>query len=351
MGARFLVPVGLLVILASLGFLIGTPMQSLMRLLRSGPVGQGTNSSRDEDARGCHSIQRVVMVVFSRDWKFFEDWLAPLLSALELSTCTARIDASAADLTGLVRRTVRTGDVVLVVQQPHITPKDVPGTDVWFINTEGQDKNFSRRALRAGFTKVIDYSLAGLMRHQKDGWERILWLPIVTAPTLPVFARRTFLCLVGGANRPRRKAFWGQLKGEAQKRKLQIPFREVLGWKEARDVLSQECLLVVNLRSIESNTIMPRLRLDVLWLYNIYWISEEMEKADENEYQKTVTFASRPQLVNATLQLWAQINRNLPPPAISIRMQVQKARLQHFQAVVHALLKRNCSFGRERTGA
>ena len=62
--------------------------------------------------------------------------------------------------------------------------------------------------------------------------------------------------------------------------------------------------LAVHLSSTDVNQLVARLRLDLLWFYNIPILSESAFEPDVSEYLGTVSFVSLPQLAEETLAIW-----------------------------------------------
>lgn len=305
----------------------------------------------DGNRRG--GVPKSVFVIHDQEvFVYFEDWLRPLLYTLGMFADVHMVAGNFAPSAV----PPRDGDLILVVQKAPLNLLRVPGADYWFVNTEGPDKDFAAMAiLQQNLSCIVDYCLYNVDRHLQLGASRAIWLPIVSAPSVVESKARTSLCMVRGANTHRRKLFWGQLQHQAQQRGLKIPFRLPKGWREHRDSATQHCALVVNVASLENNHAMPRLRLDVLWQYDISIVSERMLGADEAEYQGTVLFADFPDLVNATLAAWERIQRRDPGAGLSPktstqqRLRVQISREKQFRLAVQTLLKspvsgRNTSF-------
>ena len=266
---------------------------------------------------------------------FFEDWLRPLLYSIGMF-----VEVHMAHTVLQAQQ----GDIVFLVQSTHRVQK-LPGVEYWFVNTEGPDRHFSDEAIAQNFTNFLDYCLYNVERHLQLGAKVVLWLPIVMPGGLISFKARTSLCMVGGANTERRQVFWSRLKVESARLNKSIPFLEPTGWRASRDLVSQQCALVVNVASSENNRAMPRLRIDVLWQYDHRIISEEMLGGDQAEYRNTVEFVRLENLVGATLQLWDRIqahsghdDEGAMKERESLRLLVQQSRQAQFKRVVTQLL-------------
>lgn len=270
---------------------------------------------------------------------FFEDWVTPFIHALEYTTDVTRIDHTCAE--SAICTHFQPGDVVLLLQSSYVVKMENHVT-YWHMNTEGRDKKFAEEALANGFRFFIDYSLANVEYLISQGAYRALWLPITTAPSPTIGVERKFLCMVGGANTIRRKTFYTQLK-EVASREIEesIAFLEPSGWAPARDFQSQSCFLVVNLASVESNNIAPRLRLDVLWLYDIPIVSEVVAEPDMMEYNGSIQFNSPDELIDATLQRWRTLRTvsfTDRKDEYDVRAQILASRRVIFKRVVRTVL-------------
>lgn len=288
------------------------------------------------------SLPRVYLVFEKTTFRYFDDWITPFLDDLETTFEVIRytVHRNTESRVVTLQTDLRKGDTVLLLQRSFEMPlKD--GVQYWFLNTEGPDKNFADIAIAQGFRNVIDYCSFNSERFSKLGAESSLWLPIVRPPTVMMHTFRSKLCIVGGANTSRRKLFVDQFNRATGERGLNISIFEVRGWKLQRDVVSQTCALVLNIASKDSNHATPRLRLDVLWQFDIPIISEEMSGDDPLEYRGTVVFVPLPQLLNASLSMWANITSGEYPGSLSQRAEarqiVYESRLTRFKKVTQVV--------------
>ena len=247
------------------------------------------------------SVQHVYLVREAHVYHYFEDWVNPFLNSVRAVVPVQIISFEEANTTKFNNR-----DVILVLQKTHGLHKKNVG-EYWFMNTEGLDKDFAENAIETGFTNIIDFTLKGVQRLSKLGAERALWLPILQPPGLPVYLPRTHVCMVGPANTRRRKKFVNDLQQHSTTREEEINFKHIEGWAAARDFESQTCSLAVHLSSTDVNQLVARLRLDLLWFYNIPILSESAFEPDVSEYLGTVSFVSLPQLAEETLAIWLSL--------------------------------------------
>ena len=280
------------------------------------------------------SLPRICLVYDENVFFYFEDWLNPLLFSLGMFFDVVKMPYP---ISG-----IRSGDTVLLLQLTHGLRK-VEGVEYWFLNTEGPDKRYAELAIANGFTKIIDYDLYNTERLAANGADTTLWLPIIHPPTVALHTYRDKLCMIGGANTPRREPVYHKINRLAQERELPVSIYEVEGWGLSRDVVSQTCALVVNIASVQSNPATPRMRLDLLWLWDIPIISELSAGRDLLEYSGTVSFVTLEQLPGATLDLWENImlqKRDSIASSLqraSKRQTVQQRRMEQYQFVVRSI--------------
>lgn len=139
--------------------------------------------------------------------------------------------------------------------------------------------------------------------------------------------------------------FWEELKSAAVARSMEIAFHEPMGWGWVRDFESQKCALVVNVASLTNNPLTGRMRFDVLWQYDIPIISELTLAPDMPEYEGTLHFVDRSELVGATLDLWRSIHAKTSEESLATirehydaRLLVQERRETQFRTVVRSIL-------------
>jgi len=283
------------------------------------------------------TIETFFLVREEAPFYIFEDWIRPLV--WHISTVVPVLEVS---FESARTRTFNRREVVLLVQKTHGLPRQA-GVEYWFMNTEGPDKDFAENALKEGYENVIDFTLKGVERMLASGAKRALWLPIIKTPGLPVFASRTYLCMVGEANTPRRQQFFEDLKRRLDSLEYKVPWKQVTGFSGARDFESQRCALVVHYGSTEDNRLAARLRIDILWLYDIPVISELVDDPDLSEYDNTIEFFESPALINAIIAKWNVLHSDaldIDARVLSLnkRLQIQSSRTKHFSAVVQQLL-------------
>lgn len=288
---------------------------------------------------------RVYFVYDDRAFYVFEDWISPFIDSLSAFLKVKELIVSHSEnVYKNFPGSFEPGDIVFLVQDTYDLRPEA-GVDYWFINTEGTDKQFAEVAISQGFKKIIDYSLHNAGRHKLNGAEVSLWLPIVTAPAVTFHIAREYLCMVGGANTERRQTFLSDLLEAAEERHMNISVHGVLGWSRDgihRDYHSQACALVVNVASVENNQVAPRLRLDILWLYDVLTISEEVQEPDMSEYNGTLMFATYEHLANKTLQIWNSLTLKKGLPNLqskaAMRASIQRSRQIQFNRVVRQVL-------------
>ncbi len=315
---------------------------------------QATSLRKAVDACEAQPFRANIFVVFDETRsRWFEDWLRPLFEALEVWSEVFLVPLSQTTVgkpngptTQLLQKKSRAGDIILFVQGVHgVGASNLSGRDLWLLGTEGMDKReFYEDALRSGVKSVIGYSLWIRDVLLQMGFQKALWLPIVTTPGIATFQKRKHLCMVGGAITEYRKKIWSDLKLEASKRRLEISFAFPLGWKSERDLVVQECLLVINCRSVQNNEAMPRLRVDILWQYDVFVVSESMNTLDESEYKGTITFTSGSHLVNRTLDEWEHVQKSQTagvypfPNRSKSRVAIKLEREAQFRRVIRFIL-------------
>lgn len=309
-------------------------------------------------------VHRVTLIHRTAIDSYFADWLRPLLFTLDMF-----VETNSVAIEDAKSVSHEVGDVVLVLQRVE-TLTQKRGVIYWFLNTEGPDKHYAEEAIQRGFVDIIDYCLSNVQYLLQRGARRVLWLPIIFTPGVRLHVKRDAVCLVGGTNTGRRAKFKTQLERTARLRlhSVKLRVREVYGWGFERDLLSQECALAVNLASVETNHAVPRMRLDILWQYDIPTISEDVLPPDSVEYLNTITFVPREQLVDATLKAWVSLAQSPRTRAeyvreYKLRVQVQEHRELQFKRTVSSILARstknmsrnssypsivhNCSLGEE----
>ena len=313
--------------------------------------------AKEVDVCAVKQIRVNVFVVFDETRsKWFDDWLQPLFKALEVcsdvflvplhETVVGKPNGSTARI---LQKKSRAGDIILFVQVVHgVNASSLFGRHLWLLGTEGVDKSeFYDDALKNGVRRVIGYSPWICSLLLQKGFQKSLWLPIVATPGVAMSLQRKHMCMVGGAMTEYRKRIWSDLQMEALKRGLEISFLAPKGWKSERDLVAQECLLVINCRSVQNNEAMPRLRVDILWQYDIFVVSESMNAIDESEYMGTVSFASVSTLVNRALDEWEHLQQSQKagvypfPNRTKSRIAIKLQREAQFRKVLNAILKEN----------
>jgi len=284
---------------------------------------------------------------------YFEDWVSPLIFSLGMAMnvvyFSVKPDIEQRIVT--LQDSLRAGDTVLLLQQSfNIQMKDQ--VQYWFLNTEGPDKPFIDVAVSIGIKNVIDYSTFNAARHLENyGTVTSLWLPIISSSSVTIHDHRDKMCMVGGANTERRKKFRDEFNTAALQLGADVSVFEIHGWNYFRDYASQTCALVVNVASVENNHATPRLRLDILWQFDVPIISEEMSGNETLEYNGTVTFVPMSELINATLKQWEIVTspRNEDEEIsrihrVELKVAIQKTRRIQFQKVVQAITWKSILF-------
>jgi len=295
----------------------------------------------------------VYMVNDPHIYYYFEDWVSPLIFSLGMAMnvvyFSVKPDIEQRIVT--LQDSLRAGDTVLLLQQSfNIQMKDQ--VQYWFLNTEGPDKPFIDVAVSIGIKNVIDYSTFNAARHLENyGTVTSLWLPIISSSSVTIHDHRDKMCMVGGANTERRKKFRDEFNTAALQLGADVSVFEIHGWNYFRDYASQTCALVVNVASVENNHATPRLRLDILWQFDVPIISEEMSGNETLEYNGTVTFVPMSELINATLKQWEIVTspRNEDEEIsrihrVELKVAIQKTRRIQFQKVVQAITWKSILF-------
>ena len=284
-------------------------------------------------------VKQIFLVREESVYRYFEDWVDPFINSLGTFVPVQTLSYSSATKT-----TFTDGDVILVLQQTSGFRVQSAG-EYWFMNTEGTDKRFAEDAIDNGFNNIIDFTLKGVERLSRHGAKQVLWLPITQAPGLPVYLPRTHLCMIGPANTPRRVKFMNALRAYISNLEERVDFKHVEGWSVARAFESQQCSLVVHVSSTEVNSLAARLRLDILWLYNIPVISESAFEPDVSEYQGTMKFVNLSSLVEETINTWRTVRskNKTKDPFIEYtkRLEVLKIREERFRETIRAVLHVN----------
>lgn len=276
-------------------------------------------------------LPRLCLVYNETIFYYFEDWVEPLLFSLGMFFDIVKMPGPAMD--------IHRGDTVLLLQttQGH---RKMAGVEYWFLNTEGPDKSYAQLAIDNGFKNIIDYDLFNTERLAARGADVSLWLPVIHPSTVTVYTHRDKLCMIGGANTPRREMMLRRINRLAQKRGLPVTVHEIKVWGFRRDVLSQTCALVVNIASRDDNFAVPRLRLDLLWSWDIPIVSESAAGFDSLEYLGTVTFVPLNEVPKATLDHWEAImlqkSDNIVTKALN-RQTIQNSRMEQYQMVVNSI--------------
>ena len=284
-------------------------------------------------------VKQVFLVREESVYRYFEDWVNPFINSLGTFVPVQMLSYSSATKT-----TFTDGDVILVLQQTSGFRVQSAG-EYWFMNTEGTDKRFAEDAIDNGFSNVIDFTLKGVERLSRHGAKQVLWLPIIQAPGLPAHLPRTHLCMIGPANTPRRVKFVNALRAYLSNLEERIDFKHVEGWSVARAFESQQCSLVVHVSSTDVNSLAARLRLDILWLYDIPVISESAFEPDVSEYQGTMKFVNLSSLVEETINMWRTVRSTNKTKDSFIeynkRLEVLKIREERFRETIRAVLYMN----------
>lgn len=283
---------------------------------------------------------KIFVVDVLRSRCYFEDWIRPLLFTLSTSRHIVRLDQHSA-----LKKNFESGDIVLLVNQDFGLQRK-PNVDYWYLNTEGPDKKLAETAISKGFLQIIDYCLANVQRLLALGAETVLWLPIIVRPSVSIVLPRTHLCMVGVTHTPSRLQLWTELKQAAISSSMSISFHEPRGWGSNRDFDSQKCALVVNVASRTNNPMVTRIRFDVLWQYDIPIISEMTHAADIPEYEGTLHFVERHEIVQATLAMWHRIHARNSTKMLEqnneryrARLKVQRRREEQFRKVARRILR------------
>jgi hypothetical protein len=290
------------------------------------------------------TLPRLFLVYDHTIFHFFEDWVNPLLYALGMTLDVIKFSVlpDRRIRTDTLQKSLKQGDTVLLLQRTHGLTQ-VAGVEYWFLNTEGPDKSFAEKAISQGFKRIIDYSTFNTYRHARAGAESSLWLPIINSHVITFHNVRDKLCMVGGADTARRKQFVADFNEVVQQRAQNISMEQVRGWGHLRNYVSQTCALVVNVASVDNNHATPRLRLDVLWQFDIPVISETMSGNETLEYEGTVRFFPLSELPNATLNLYELIMLDAyagvasSSKRIEERSRIHESRLVQFEHVVQSV--------------
>ena len=90
------------------------------------------------------------------------------------------------------------------------------------------------------------------------------------------------------------------------------------------------------------NQLVARLRLDLLWFYDIPILSESAFEPDVSEYLGTVSFVKLPDLVEETLALWQSLSAgNSSMHSVTHyekRLEVMGKREDNFRKVIRVVL-------------
>ena len=282
-------------------------------------------------------VERIFLVREEHVYRYFEDWVNPLLNSLSLFVPVETISFESANVT------VFTGSDVIFVLQCANSLRLQPEAEYWFMNTEGMDKKFAEEAFEQGFENFVDFTLKGVERLSELGGKRVLWLPIVYSPGMHVHLERTRLCMIGPANTKRRVRFVEELQAHISRQENRIDFRHIEGWSADRDFESQRCSLVVHLGSTDVNKLVARLRLDLLWLHDIPVISESALEPDVSEYMGTVQFVSLTALVEETVKMWHILRADSEAvhslSAYKTRLEILAKRRNYVQKLIRVVLR------------
>ena len=309
-------------------------------LMRKNNGGYGYPSLGAHTKLHREMVKQVFLVREQSVYRYFEDWVDPFITSLSIFVPVQMMSFSSA-----INTTFTKGDVVLVVQRTRGLRVQSEG-EYWFMNTEGTDKRLAEDAIDNGFYNIIDFTLKGVERLSRYGAEQVLWLPIIQAPGLPAYLPRTDICMIGPANTPRRVKLVNALRAHISNLEERVDFKHVEGWSDIRAFQSQQCSLVVHVSSTDVNLLAARLRLDILWLYDVPVISESAFEPDVSEYQGTMKFVNLSSIVEETINTWRIIvrSKNKTKDAFSHykrRLTVLKSRQERFRETIGAVLHVN----------
>ena len=304
--------------------------------------------THQSEVRSTNWTQPRLFLVYNHEiFVIFEDWVNPFLYALGMTLEVNKFSLrpNIQDRTTTLQTALKAGDTVLFLQSIEGMTKK-KGVEYWLLNTEGPDKGFAKLALSRGIKRIIDYSSFNVERHTLVGAETSLWLPIIGSHLIRFHNVRDKLCMIGGANTPRRVQFVDDFNAIVHQRGKNVSIHSILGWGNLRNYDSQTCALVVNVASVENNHATPRLRLDTLWQLDVPIISETMSGNETLEYKGTVMFVPLSELPNSTLNLWElgllekYAGDASSTKRIEERVTVHESRLDQFQHVVQTVVLR-----------